>query len=88
MSAVFLVRRHYEILGHVGRKMVTDYDVYLGAMRLRGFSTHGNMQEGYWGHTAKPNAEAYAEEVAKAAGLKVYRALHKQSLPDTWAKCS
>ena len=77
MSAVFLVERHWERKGHGGLSKETDYEIFLNKMRLRGFSTHGNMTEGYWGYRAKPCAEAYAAEVAAAAGCRVLRVRSK-----------
>lgn len=79
MSAVFLVERHWERQGYGGRSKETDYEIFLGSMRLRGFSTHGNMEEGYWGTSARPKALAYAADVAKVAGCRVFTARSKRA---------
>lgn len=73
-AAVFIVERHWDRKGHGGHSRETDYDIYLNRIRLRGFSTHGDMQEGYWGNRAQPMADEYAANVASAIGAKVYRA--------------
>ena len=71
--AVFLVEEAYFCKGHLGEKKVVDFTIYLNQFRLRGFSTHGNMSEGYWSTSAEPTAKAYAEDVANALGVPVTR---------------
>lgn len=73
MATVTLRRKEWTRLGHGGQRRETDYSIWLGNLRLRGFSTHGNMDEGYWGTSAKPNAEAYAKAVADELGVQVLR---------------
>lgn len=79
MTAVFLVSHDWTQKGHGGVSNETDYEVFLGRMRLRGYSTHGNMEEGYWGSSAKAHAERYAAEVAEACRCRVFRAKRKRA---------
>ena len=74
---VVLVVSTYETLSHTGMHRNTDYEIYLNDVRLRGFSTHGNMEEGYWGTEAKKVATTYANRVAKALGVNVLKAKRK-----------
>lgn len=79
MAQVTLRSRTSEILGHGGRREVTDYEIFLNNARLRGFSTHGNMSEGYWGASAEREATKYAQAVATTLGLQVIRVRIKRS---------
>lgn len=66
---VEVTAREWERQGHGGTSKETDYAILLNGHRLRGYSTHGNMQEGYWGSAAKTEAEKYAAGVRAALGL-------------------
>lgn len=59
--------------GHVGESKVFVYEVFLNDVRLRVFSTDGNMTDGYWGSSAEPMAKAYANKVADTLGVQVIR---------------
>lgn len=72
-TSVKLVITKYRIRGHVGSSKVTDYEIFLNDVRLRGFSTHGNMSEGYWGSEARKKGEDYAQAVATTLGVQVVR---------------
>lgn len=72
-ASVFLVENIYFCDGYMGRKKVVDYTIYLSHARLRGFSTHGVMNEGYLGRSVETTAKAYAKEVADALGVPVIR---------------
>ena len=69
--------RYWERLGHGGLSKEANYEIFLGDTRLRGFSTHGDMTEGYWGTSAKKNAEIYSSNVAKELGTQVVRVRYK-----------
>lgn len=71
--SVKLVITEYRIRGHVGSSKVTDYEIFLNDVRLRGFSTHGNMNEGYWGSEARKKGVDYAQAVAATLGVQVVR---------------
>lgn len=71
--SVFLIKQTYKVSGHCGTKPVEDYVIYLNHVRLRNFSTHGNMSEGYWGTSAEPIAKTYAKAVADSLGVRVTR---------------
>lgn len=58
--------REWKRGGHGGQSNEIDYTVTINGHRLRCFSTHGSMDEGYWGASAKSKAEEYAEGVRKA----------------------
>lgn len=77
-ASVTLVESCYgTTLGHTGAKKHTSYEIYLNDVRLRGFSTQGNMQEGYWGDRAGKLAEDYAKAVACTLGVEVTKARRK-----------
>ena len=78
MPTVTLLVERYTVGGHLGSKAVTNYEIYLNDVRLRGFSTHGNMAEGFWGCDAQPQAEKYANAVARTLGVRVVRARTKE----------
>jgi hypothetical protein len=63
---VEVTAHEWEKMGHGGPSKETNYEVLLNGHRLRGFSTHGNMAEGYWGSAAKTMAEKYADTVRAA----------------------
>lgn len=65
---VFIEAETWARKGHGGTVQETDYTVVINGCPLRMFSTHGNMQDGYWGTEAKRAAELYASNVAKALG--------------------
>lgn len=75
---VKLVRTDSESLGHCGVRKVESYEIFLNEVRLRGFSSHGNMWEGHWGSDAKPKAEDYAKAVADTLGVQVVRVRNKR----------
>ena len=64
--------------GHGGLSTVADYEIFLNDVRLRGFSTHGDMTEGYWGAKAESKAVEYASAVAKTLGVQVLRVRSKK----------
>ena len=78
MPTVTLLVERYTVGGHFGPKKVVGYEIYLNDVRLRGFSEHGNMEEGFWGYEARPKAEEYANKVAEALGVQVVRARVKE----------
>lgn len=55
--------------GHGGDSEDVDYEIFLNDVRLRGYSTHGSMEEGYWGYRAQGIATKYAEDVAKTLNV-------------------
>lgn len=63
--------------GHGGPTEETDYSIWLNNFRMRGFSTHGNMSEGYWGRDAYKKAKGYADRVAAELGVPVTRSRMK-----------
>lgn len=71
---VTLVSHSGTMMSHGGTKTVTSYEIFLNNVRLRGYSTHGNMEEGYWGVAAHRLAREYAEAVAATLGVRVIRA--------------
>lgn len=73
MATVQLRSRTWVRKGHGGLSKETDYEIYLNNIRLRGFSTHGDMTEGYWGARAHREACSYAADVAEAIGVQVLR---------------
>lgn len=78
MPTVFLTRHRWTRSGHGGRVTETDYAIYLNDVRLRGYSTHGDMSEGYWGSGAKKAAVEYAAKVAGTLGVQVITARLKR----------
>ena len=70
---VSLRSRSWRRKGHGGTSTETDYEIYLNDVRLRGFSTHGDMSEGYWGSSAERHAREYAGAVAHTLGVNVLR---------------
>lgn len=70
---VTLRSRSWTRQGHGGLSTETNYEIYLNDVRLRGFSTHGDMSEGYWGSSAERHAREYAEAVSKTLGVSVLR---------------
>lgn len=70
---VTLYEYSYRRFGHGAASKEIDYTVYLNNVRLRGFSTHGNMQEGYWGASAKHHALEYANRIAATLGVELLR---------------
>ncbi len=63
----------YSVKTHLGSKKQTNYEIFLNDVRLRGFSTGGNMTEGYWGNRAHDEARKYAEAVASTLQTSVIR---------------
>ena len=82
MPTVTLLRSCYTVFGHFGPKRDTHYEIYLNDVRLRGFSEHGNMEEGFWGYQARFKAEEYANKVAETLGVQVVRARVKEKPSD------
>lgn len=78
MVAVFIVSRHWERRGHGGLSKETDFSVHINRFLLRRFSTHGSMEEGYWGSSAESAAIEYANQLATSLGAKVYRAKYRE----------
>lgn len=75
--SVFLYSRKWTKKGHGGFVQVTDYEIYLNKLRVCGFSTHGDMIEGYWGSRAGPAAVEYAKAIAHELGVSVIRVRSK-----------
>jgi hypothetical protein len=62
--------RRWERRGHGGLSAECDHTVFVNHQKIRTFSTHGSMDEGYWGAKAGQVAQGYAIAVAKALGLR------------------
>lgn len=75
---VVLRSRNWSRQGHGGKSEETDYTVWLNDVRLRGYSTHGNMSEGYWGRDASKHAWEYAKAVATTLDTQVIRVRDKE----------
>lgn len=74
-----LMRLDWERRGHGGVRSETNFVIYLNGFRCRGYSSYGNMVEGYWGTTERAckEAEAYAAGLAKATGAVIVMGIFK-----------
>lgn len=77
-NVVKIVSKPWSARGHGGEQKIVDYTIFLNDVKLRMFSTHGNMQEGYWGASARMEAAKYALAVAETLGVEVQHERYKE----------
>jgi hypothetical protein len=83
MTNIVIMRKDWERRGIGGRRAEADFTVYVasekGSFRCRGYSSHGDMAEGYWGSITRASqmAEQYAAGLASTLGISIKRARYK-----------